>query len=126
MIHWFIDDDPENREQFERLYPGCSAFEGPYEAMTEGQGNPDVIAIDLSSCGTLTETHSAYAPICSLIERYPGALLLVMSGLTIGYSRDVVADVLRIMPDADIRAIGLHDDIGKLYSQLAARPREKE
>ena len=114
---WFIDDDEDTREQWHELFDGCQTFENAFDAVTLGRGQPEVIVVDLSACGSIHMTHAAYSPICNLLERYPGAECYVMSALPVGYAQDVASDVLREKPEACIKALAFDADLESILAR---------
>ena len=91
----FIDDDPQSREQWltwgKRNKYDVYAVESAYEA----KGIPaDFYVFDISACGSgIINPHSAYSPICSLIELFPGSVFVIVSGISKNTVEDVIADV---------------------------------
>lgn len=91
----FIDDDPQSREQWlqwaKRKNHQAWAFSNAYEAKDTPA---DFIMFDVSACGSgIINTHSAYSPICSLIERFPGAVFVIISGISRGSVEYVIENV---------------------------------
>jgi len=120
---WFIDDDGDNRAQFEEHYGGrydVEAFDSPLDAFN-CTGSPDVFLIDCSAVGSLRMPQLMYAPICSLITKHPEARYLLRSAMPVEFTQNVVDDVKRECPEARIRAIDWGDDPERLFVRRKAR-----
>lgn len=108
---WFIDDNCDHLESMLELYEECNSrgFESCVDAF-QADGRPDMLVIDLSTCGLISMSHAMYAPICLLIGKYSNAQFVVCSALPVEYSIQVVKDVRREMPEADIFPINYDDN----------------
>lgn len=97
---FIIDDDHENREQFERIYDpyDVKAFEPIYDAIDKP--DPDLLVVDMSAVASLWSPELAYTPICRYIDRHPGVPVHVVSYVSRGTRQDVVDDILRRSPEA--------------------------
>ena len=93
----FIDDEEENRRQW--LEWGLfhkhtvKAFE---DVFTANQWRADIYVFDISALCPMLDQHSAYSPICALMEDHPGAVIVIGSAVGYSYAENVLDDVERV------------------------------
>lgn len=87
MKIWLIDDEEEigstNLEKLKQAFPKATIthFTDMFDAMESG-GRADYIIIDVSSvCPFMLDIYKAYSPIAALINRYPGASIIITSAV---------------------------------------------
>ena len=100
----FIDDDPDSRQLWlewaEDKGHRAWAVESAFEAKDLVA---DYYVFDLSAVGDILQPHMMYSPICSLLELHPGATIITVSAMSQLTVEDVIADVQKHFPDADVR-----------------------
>jgi hypothetical protein len=74
-------------------------------------GSVDLIIIDITAVCPIERAYLAYGPICQLIDRHPGATLIINSALP-RYVTDVVrSEVQQFAPDAHVLLCGFPFDM---------------
>ena len=110
-----LDDDEASTECLEivvrDLVPNAqiTSYEYMVDAI-EHPGTVDIIIIDISSLGDIRMAHAAYAPICSFVDRHPGATVVINSAVSLNTMLDVRDDVLEHCPDALVRVASMWND----------------
>lgn len=56
--------------------------------------HPDIVITDVSAICPISQTHHAYGPICSYIEKHPGIPIIVCSALGGTYTIPIINDVI--------------------------------
>lgn len=80
----YINDDPDEREQWLRWARENNHRAWAVEsALAAVDINADYYVFDISAIApmTITNPHLAYSPICSMIERHPGAEIIILSAV---------------------------------------------
>ncbi len=74
-------------------------------------GSVDLIIIDITAVCPIERAQLAYGPICQLIDRHPGATLVINSALP-HYVTDVVrSEVQQFAPEAHVLLCGFPFDV---------------
>jgi hypothetical protein len=69
-------------------------------------GRVDIFIIDLSAIAPIMLAHTAYAPICTLLEIYPGATVVINSAVIVDCALSVKEDILDQVSGANIHLAG--------------------
>lgn len=110
MIVWIINDDDYDtnaiKEIVEEQCPGAviRVFQNLFD--TGRAGSVDLVIIDISSVCPIMSLHSAYSPICTLLDRHPGVPVVIASAISKNAAEDIRTDILEHVPDANIRIAG--------------------
>lgn len=90
----FIDDDKATVAQWlewaDRKGYDASHAESVFEA---DKIRADFYVFDISVVAPITSPHMAYSPIAKLAENHPGAVIVIVSGISKGCVEDVIDDV---------------------------------
>lgn len=112
MRVWIIDDQEYMRA---KVVPRLVRERWPEADMTGFDslaaalyysGAVDLIIIDITAVCPLERARLAYGPICQLIERHPGAPLVINSALPRYVTQEVRDEVLSFVPDAQVYLCG--------------------
>ncbi len=123
----FIDDDKDKRRQWVEWVreEGCtaSAFESPMEA---SRHNADYYIFDVSAVLPITNfsmLHTAYSPICRLMEDHPGATIIIVCAMGYSAVEEILDDIKRISGrEAHFGGVGSIDDLQSVLSSLGVWP----
>lgn len=108
---WIIDDDASNREMLQQdvaevLPDAVQTLFGSLFDTRDRTDRVDLIFVDLSSIGPIAGgPHFFYGPICTLLEKHPGATLVINSAVALNYMDDVREEVIEHIPHADVRVV---------------------
>lgn len=99
----FIDDDPDNAEQWLRWAKIRGHKAEHAESVLEANKiRADFYVFDMSAVGGFMPLDHAYSPICTMVQNHPGAVMAIVSGVSKDDRESVIADVLRETPGAMI------------------------
>lgn len=110
MIVWIISDDHYDAEAIKEIvFEQCPdavirIFQSIFD--TGRAGSVDLVIIDISSVCPITLLHTAYSPICTLLDLHPGVSVIIASAISKNAAEDVRTDILEHIPDANIRIAG--------------------
>lgn len=90
----FVDDDQDNGRQWLRWAKDSGYRAEHVESILEADKiRADFYVFDISALGSILSTEHVYSPICTIAERHPGAILVIVSGIAKGCVEDVIEDV---------------------------------
>ena len=114
---WILDDDDFLAEELPGRVPGVKFRSvGSLLDLTMVGGSPAVIIIDLSAVGPLIGGREQfYAPIATVCDRFPGAEIVIASGVPVNFAAEVVERVREYAPDS---VIHIHQRGRHLLSKL--------
>lgn len=104
-----VDDEEYNREEIPKIiaetFPDAlvRTFEELYDANSTAF---DVLVIDISSICPVMLSHSAYSPICMVLDSHPGCTVIINSCVARETMEMVREDILERKPDASVLLAG--------------------
>ena len=90
----FIDDDRDSAERWLRWAADAGyRYKHAESALEAVKIVADFYVFDISAISGILSPEKAYSPICSIAERHPGAMMVIVSGIAKGCVEDVIEDV---------------------------------
>ena len=126
MRVWIIDDQEYMRTRtvpkvIRDRWPDAdiTAFDSLAAAIYYS-GSVDLVIIDITAVCPIQRAALAYGPICQLLERHPGATLIINSALPRYITDGVRESVLEFVPDAQVHSCGFpfHVNLPKVLSAI--------
>lgn len=114
-VIYFVDDSKDHTayrlEQVMPHFPEAEAhcFEDVYTAFKSEYARPDVVVVDISAVGFIAQIHHAYGPICNLMDRFSGALLVIDSAVGARAAENVKDDILERLPNLVVEIVDWSD-----------------